>query len=419
MKACIINIGDELLIGQVINTNSSWMASQLNLAGIDVVHIECVADRQESILAALKRNSAIAQLILITGGLGPTKDDITKKTMSRFFGSPLVVNEQVLKDVISFFTDRGLEVSEVNRQQAEVPDKATVFQNKLGTAPGMLIKNEKSIYVSLPGVPHEMKELMTAHVIPWVKREFQLPNILHKTVLTQGIGESALAGIIAGWEEDLEKNHIRLAYLPQPGLVRLRLSAIAQKETGLEKLFSEKISELKQLIPAYFIAEANFGEELTLQEVVSRKLREMKASLSIAESCTGGHLSSLFVSIPGASDIFRGSAVVYHDEIKSGVLGVDPEIIKKEGAVSKECVEMLAKNALKIFGSDYSISVSGIAGPSGGSEQKPVGLVWVAVAGNNKLVSKKFRFGTDRQRNIVMAAQSALHFLLRFLKGIS
>jgi len=416
MTAEILTIGDEILIGQITNTNSVWIAQQLNLTGIKVLHMASVADDEAVIITAFDAALSRADFVFITGGLGPTKDDITKKTFAEYFETPLVLNEEVLANVSSFFNKRGKEVSEVNRQQALVPEGCFVIKNVHGTAPGMWMKKKNTVFISMPGVPYEMKAMVTDIVIPKIKKENTLPFIYHKTVLTQGVGESTLAEIISDWENNLSVKKIKLAYLPQPGIVRLRLSSSGTDFNLLKKNVEDEIEKLKLLIGKYIFGFEDYGEAaVTLQSIVSDLLRANKQTLSLAESCTGGYISSLITAIPGASDIFKGAIVPYTNTAKNELLNVDQKIFLTSGAVSRECVEQLAKNVLKKFKSDYSIAVSGIAGPTGGTIEKPVGLVWIAIANAEKTQSFKFIFGDNRQRNIIMTAQTSLNLLRKFI----
>ena len=416
MNAEILTIGDEILIGQITNTNSVWIAQQLNQIGVKVIHMSSVADDEAAIINAFNDALPRANFVFITGGLGPTKDDITKKTFAKYFNSELIINDDVLNDVSSFFIKRGKALSELNRNQALVPEGCTVFRNANGTAPAMWMQKQNTVFISMPGVPHEMKALMTDLILPKIKTENKLPHIYHKTVLTQGIGESALAELIENWEDNLASKNIKLAYLPQSGIVRLRLSTSGQNFKELENNVNSEIEKLKSIISKYIYGYENYGEETpTLEKIVSDLLRERKETLSLAESCTGGYVSSLFTAIPGASDIFKGSVVPYTNIAKHQLLKVEEAVFNTVGAVSKECVEQLAKNVLNKFNSNYSIAISGIAGPSGGTEEKPVGTVWVAVANSEKCLALKFQFGDNRQRNIVMTANAALNLLRKFI----
>lgn len=416
MKAEILTIGDEILIGQITNTNSVWIAQQLNLIGIKVVHMASVSDDKVAITKAFEAAEQRADFVFITGGLGPTKDDITKKIFADYFNTILQMDEKVLLHVRSFFEKRGKELSEVNRQQAMVPKGCFVIHNQNGTAPGMWMKKNNTVFISMPGVPYEMKGMMTEVILPKIISENKLPYIFHKTVLTQGIGESALAEIIESWEDNLVTKNIKLAYLPQPGIVRLRLSTFGENLNILKENVETEISGLKKIISKYIYGYEEYGKEpSTLEKMVSDLLREKQKTISLAESCTGGFISSLFTAIPGSSEIFKGAVVPYNNIAKNKLLQVDKTIFEKFGAVSKDCVIQMAEHAKIKFDSDYSISTSGIAGPTGGTAEKPVGTVWVAVSTPEKTIALKFIFGDDRLRNIQMTANAALNILRKLL----
>lgn len=416
MKAEILTIGDEILIGQIVNTNSVWIAQQLNLMGIAVVHMASVSDEEQAIVKAFDAALTRADIVFITGGLGPTKDDITKKVMASYFNTELVIDEEVLNDVSSFFIKRGREVGELNRMQALVPKGCTVIRNPNGTAPSMWLTKDSTIFISMPGVPYEMKAMMTESILPKIKSQFQLPFIYHKTVLTQGIGESNLAELIETWEDGLAKRNIKLAYLPQPGIVRLRLSSKGEDENVLRATIDEAIEELKKHVDQYIYGYELYGEETPgLEKIVTQLLQQKNETIALAESCTGGYVSSLFTNIAGVSSVFRGSIIPYSNEMKQALLKIDSTILETEGAVSKACVLEMAKQTLKLFNSDYALSISGIAGPGGGTEQKPVGYVWIAVASKTRQLAMSFQFGDNRQRNIVMTTHTALNLLRKFI----
>ncbi len=407
MKAEIITIGDELLIGQVIDTNSAFIATKLNEAGIYVHQITSVSDNREHIIEALGNAAQKADIILITGGLGPTNDDITKLTLCKYFNVGLKFDKEAYKDVEYMFKIRGREVTEVNRKQAELPENSVALRNKNGTAPGMWFDVNGKIYVSMPGVPYEMKALMEDEVIPKLQKQFTLPVIVHRNVLTIGIGESVLAEKIAAWEASLAQDNIKLAYLPSIGMVRLRLSTKGSDRVLLEKTVQKKITELQSLVGEFI-----FGyENDTLQEIVGKLLKERKQTIATAESCTGGYISHLITSIAGSSDYYVGSVITYSYEIKTLELNVNAEVLNKRGAVSQEVVEQMASEVRKKFKTDYSIAVSGIAGPGGGTPEKPVGTVWIAIATPQRVFSKKFQFANNRMRNIQMTANAALNLL--------
>jgi len=410
VQAEIITIGDEILIGQIVDTNSAWMGRELNKIGLRVKQISSVSDDPQHIRAALDEARGRADIILITGGLGPTNDDLTKNTLKDYFGMDWRMDEQVLEDVTGFFARFGRETTEVNRLQAQVPAGCVALRNRFGTAPGMWFEIGGKVFVSMPGVPHEMKGLMESEVLPRLKEKFKLPFICHSTILTQGIGESVLAEKIADWEKSLEALGIKLAYLPSPGMVRLRLSC-AGEEKKVRGEVDEKVKELQQLIPEFIFG---YGEE-TLPEVIGRLLMEKKQTLSTAESCTGGYAAHLITSVAGSSAYFLGSIIAYANEVKMQQLGVQKSTIEKYGAVSEEVAREMAEGVRQKLGTDYGLAFTGIAGPGGGSEEKPVGTVWIAVASAKGAVSKKFQFGDNRERNIQRAAVSGLGMLRKEL----
>ncbi len=416
MRAEILTIGDEILIGQITNTNSVWIAQKLNLMGIKVAHMASVSDDKDAILKAFNDAQQRSDFVFITGGLGPTKDDITKKLFAQYFNTILELDETVLAHVKSFFDKRGREMNEANRQQALIPKGCFVIHNQSGTAPGMWFKKENTVFISMPGVPYEMKEMMTNIILPKIKAENKLQFIYHKTVLTQGLGESFLAEKIEKWEDNLAAKNIKLAYLPQPGMVRLRLSTSGNDFDTIKKLVEKEIGILKILISEYVFGYEEYGEEPpTLEKIVSELLRERKKKIALAESCTGGYISSLFTGIAGSSDVFNGAIVPYHNNIKHELLQVDNSVFEQHGAVSKECVLQMAEHVKIKFHSDYSIATSGIAGPAGGTHEKPVGTVWIAVSSPENTLAMKFIFGDDRQRNIKMTANTALNMLRKMI----
>ncbi|MAX80983.1 MAG: competence/damage-inducible protein A [Crocinitomicaceae bacterium] len=407
MFAEIITIGDEILIGQIIDSNSAWIAQQLNLNGILVKQITSISDDKEHIVGALNDARQRADLIITTGGLGPTRDDITKNTLAAYFNTPLIMNEEVLEDIKELFKNRGRDLLDVNKFQAMVPEKCQAIRNKNGTAPAMWIEDEGKVFVSLPGVPYEMKAMMEEAILPKVKDYFKTPHFYHQTVLTQGIGESSLMGIISKWEDSLVEENIKLAYLPSPGIVRLRVSAIGDNETTIKEKVERKVGELKELIPEFV-----FGDNKeTLEEVLGRLLKQVGKTVATAESCTGGYIAHLITSISGSSTYFKGSVVSYANEIKEEVLGVSKENLEKYGAVSEAVVLQMAEGAKNKLQTDYAVATSGVAGPTGGSDEKPVGTVWVAVAGPNRTIAKKYTFGNSRERNIRMSALQAMSML--------
>lgn len=407
MIAEIISIGDELLIGQVVNTNASSMANLLNLHGIKVYQVTAISDSKEHIMSALEAATKRADIILITGGLGPTKDDITKATLCEYFNVKLRFDAEAFKDVEHVFKIRGREVTEINRKQAEVPENCIALRNKNGTAPGMWFDEKGKVYVSMPGVPYEMMGIMTDDVIPRLEKKFKMPVIMHKTVLTQGIGESMLAEKIEAWEDSLAADNIKLAYLPSPGMVRLRLSTSGKDAALLKQTIERKVKELIPLAESYI-----YGyDDDTLEGIVGKLLLQKGKTLGMAESCTGGYISHLITSVPGSSEYFKGSVISYANEIKMKMLGVKPETLEQHGAVSQQTIEEMVAGAAQQLNTDYSIAVSGIAGPGGGTPDKPVGTVWIAIKTPTKLFSKRFQFGDNRERNIRVTAITALNLL--------
>lgn len=416
MRAEILTIGDEILIGQIVNTNSVWIAQQLNLIGIAVTHMASVSDSDEAIQSAFDAAKNRADLVFITGGLGPTKDDITKKVMAAYFNTQLVMNEEVLGDVTAFFAKRGKELTDINRQQALVPASCKVIRNANGTAPGMWLQKDKTIFISMPGVPYEMKAMMTDTILPMIRSQFKLPFIYHKTVLTQGIGESYLAELIEKWEDGLSEKGIKLAYLPQPGMVRLRLSASGDNKAELQARIEQAVEGLKAYAESYIYGYEVYGQETpALEKMIHTLLKDSHKTLALAESCTGGYITSLFTAIPGVSEVLKGTTVPYCNEMKQALLGVPPEVLDRDGAVSEACVLEMARRTITLFDCDYALAVSGIAGPTGGTDEKPVGTVWMAVAGRQEQEAVQFRFGDNRQRNIQMSAQYALNYLRKFI----
>lgn len=406
----IINIGDEILIGQIVNTNGSWMAEQLNLSGFSVVHMTTISDTAEAISEALNQAAMRADIIILTGGLGPTKDDITKQTLADYFQADLVRDPTVLEKIEAFFASRKQTLTETNRKQADIPSNCTPLSNPYGTAPGMWFEENGKIYASMPGVPVEMKHLMSQEIIPRLKEKFQPGHIIHKTIMTHGLGESHLSDKIKEWEENLP-SHIKIAYLPRPGIVRLRLSAAGHDKKQLENDVSEAVRQLASLIP-----ELVFGyDDITLEEVVGQLLKSKEKSIATAESCTGGAIAARITRISGSSSYFLGSVVAYANDIKENHLGVEKQSLNDYGAVSKPVVKQMAEWIKRKFNTDYSVATSGIAGPTGGTKEKPVGTVWIAVATPEETVARVFHFGSNRQRNTELSVLSALNMLRKEL----
>ena len=407
----IITIGDELLIGQVIDTNSAWMAQELNKAGFRVKRRVAIGDERPDILKALDEESAGTDIVLITGGLGPTADDITKPVLCEYFNTTLVINKDALENVQHIFVkilQRPL--IERNLKQAEVPASCRVIQNKRGTAPGMLFEKNGKIFVSMPGVPHEMKGMMTDEVIPYLRTRFGTNFISHRTLLTAGVGESTLADHIEDFESALP-SEIKLAYLPNYGMVRLRLTAIADQAGELESQLDLLFSDMKSRVSEWMVTD----EDISLQEVLGKILTGRKQTLSTAESCTGGYVAQLITSIPGSSAYFRGSVIAYDNSIKKKMLGVDPVILSTHGAVSEETVRAMVSGAITNLETDFAIATSGIMGPGGGSEKKPVGTVWIAAGNAREIITQKLWFRFDRQRNTELTAANVLNLLRRFI----
>jgi len=408
--ASIITIGDELLIGQVIDTNSAWMATELNKAGIWVRRRVAIGDAREEIIHALNEERNIADIILITGGLGPTADDITKPVLCEYFGGKLVVDEGALQNVQQIFARFNRPMLATNLKQAEVPDTCTVIDNKRGTAPGMWFEKEGKIYVSMPGVPHEMKGMMTDYVIPRLSGYYKMPFIVSRTLLTAGIGESFLSELIKNFEKDLPSS-LKLAYLPNYGMVRLRLTGIGDKKEEIETTLQQQFGLLKTLVAEYLVTD----QDDAMHIVVSKLLKQQHKTLCTAESCTGGYIAHLLTAEPGASQFFTGSVVCYSNKIKEEVLGVSRQTLETTGAVSEETVRQMVKGALALLKADYAVAVSGIMGPDGGSADKPVGLVWVAIGNIEKTITQQFNFRFDRGRNIELTSNNALNLLRKFI----
>lgn len=408
MFAEIITIGDEILIGQVIDTNSAWIGQQLNDIGIRISHITSISDTKEAICEALDIAKKRADVVFITGGLGPTKDDITKITLAEYFDKNLVFHDSVMQNVKSLFAARNITMPEVNKNQAMLPEGIKVLFNENGTAPGMWFEEKgMPIVVSMPGVPFEMKSLMLNHVLPLLCEKFDTPTVLHETILTMGIGESSLMEIIDDWEESLEKDQLKLAYLPSSGSVRLRISGVDRDEDRLREKLERKKKELIKLIPEWV-----YGfETQKIEEIIGQLLEENDRTLSSAESCTGGFIAHLVTSIPGCSTYYQGSVISYSNDVKINQLGVEKDVLLQHGAVSEEVVRQMAEGVRRMLRTDYAVATSGIAGPDGGSLEKPVGTVWIAVAGPNRTISKLHHFGNHRENNIRRASLTVLNDL--------
>ena len=405
-RAELLTIGDEILYGQIVDTNSQWMSVELDKVGIRVIRKTTVGDSEDDILTAFAEAEKRADVILITGGLGPTSDDLTKPLLAKYFKCDLKINEEALAEVTEFFKSRGRELTELNRMQAALPTACEKITNPVGTAPGMWFDSGEKVFMSMPGVPHEMKKMMTEHVIPRLARKYQLPVIHHKIIRTIGVGESFLAEKIAPWEKSLP-SHIKLAYLPNLGEVNLRLTGFGDSVAELEKETNALTESLKPLAGEYIYG---YGQT-SIQEVIGNTLREKKLTLSIAESCTGGYLSHLITSVPGSSEYFLGSMIPYAYEIKMRQLGVKPETLEKYGAVSEPTINEMANVVRARFNTDIGVATSGIAGPGGETPDKPVGTVWIAYSDKHHTVTKKLQLSKDRMINIRMASVAVLNLI--------
>ena len=406
MKAAIITIGDEILIGQTIDTNSAWIGAELSKSGFDVFRITSVHDRREDILYALGEVSGKADLVLITGGLGPTSDDITKPVLCEFFDTRLVMNEDVLKMIEEMMGRRKNPMNDNNRRQAYVPESCRVLKNEKGTAPGMWFEKNGTIFISMPGVPSEMKYIMSEHVIPELNKRFTSQVILHRNIMTYGTFEAKLAEILIPFEKELPAN-IRLAYLPSSGVIKLRLTGIGNDHDMLMEIMSASVEALYRIIPEFIYGE----NEDPLEKVVGDLLKENKQTICTAESCTGGEIAHLITSIPGSSLYYKGSVIAYANSVKTRILNIPEELILKHGAVSEEVISYMAIETRRLLDTDYCIATSGIAGPEGGSESKPVGTLWMAVSSDKGLVTEKRVFGIDRITNIKRFSLAAINLL--------
>ncbi|WP_282786973.1 CinA family nicotinamide mononucleotide deamidase-related protein [Flavobacterium croceum] len=416
MKAAIVTIGDEILIGQIVDTNSGFIAKALDKIGVQTHEMLSISDDKQHILSTFSKLQNKVDLVLITGGLGPTKDDITKKTFCEYFDDTLIENREVLAHVthlIENFFKRP--INQMNRDQALVPSKCQVLFNKVGTAPGMWMQKENTIYVSLPGVPYEMKYLVEEVIVPKLVTEYKRPYILHKTILTYGQGESLVAERIEAWENNLP-SFIKLAYLPAPGRVRLRLTARGENAQILEDEIACQVQALSQIIGDIIVG---YDENETLEVVVGKLLNKTNKTLALAESCTGGKISELVTSVAGSSSYFKGSVVSYATETKIKILGVLPEIIETHSVVSAAVAEQMALGAQKLFQTDYAIATTGNAGPTAGETNEKVGTVYIAIATPNGCISEKFELGEPREKVINRASNKGLEMLQKeILKNI-
>ena len=410
MKAAIITIGDEILIGQIVDTNSGFIAKSLDKIGIEICEMISISDNKNHILETFAKLQNQVDLVLITGGLGPTKDDITKHTFCEYFEDQLIRNEEVEKHVIELIEKAmNRPASQMNKDQALVPSKCTVLHNAVGTAPGMWIKKENTVYISLPGVPYEMKYIIENGIIPKIVKEYKRPYIIHKTIMTYGQGESLVAERIEDWENSLPE-FIKLAYLPSPGRVRLRLSARGIDKEFLEQKINENVLSLTQLIGDIIVG---YEEDETIEVILGRLLTSKKATLATAESCTGGKIAQMITSVPGASNYFKGSVVSYATETKISVLGISSELIKEHSVVSFEVAKEMALNCRSIFNTDYAIATTGNAGPTKGNSEAEIGTVFIAIATPNEVFVEEFNFGQPREKVIDRAVNKALEWLYK------
>ncbi len=400
-KVEIITIGDEILIGQIVDTNSAFMAQALSKEGFVVTRIFSVGDCEEDIVDAVRSAFDRADVVLLTGGIGPTKDDITKHTLCKIFDTELVFSPAVLENIEQIFAHRTLAMNELTRAQAFVPKSAAVIQNRAGTAPITWFEHTGKVLVSMPGVPYEM-EFAMGEILPRLHRHFHTPTVIHHTLLVVGFPESALAMKIADWENALPP-FIKLAYLPAPGIVKLRLSGILEDKIILQKNINEQTAKLHELLGEAIVAD----EDIAFEVLIGNLLKANSLTLATAESCTGGNIAHRLTSVAGSSAYFKGSVVSYANEVKQNVLGVSADSLQDFGAVSQTVVEQMALNARRLLGSDIAVATSGVAGPDGGTTEKPVGTVWIAVCRGERLISRRFQFGGNRLRNIEMATLNA------------
>lgn len=411
MRALIVSIGDELLIGQTVNTNAAWMGEQLSVFGIQVGEVITISDNERDIKKALQKGiDEDFQLVLLTGGLGPTRDDITKKTIADFFDQKLIHNEEVLQNVKVLFNAYGREVRQVNLDQALVPEHCTVLMNKAGTAPGMWLNKGGVVFVSMPGVPKEMRYLMEKCILPKLQEEYELPVLVNRTMLTQGIGESEIAERIEHIENALPK-HIKLAYLPSAGMVKLRLSG---KGADKEVLAAEIEKEFDKIYP--FVENHFFGwDRDTIEGNIVTLLSNSNRTIATAESFTGGNIGAVITAVPGASEVYKGGIIAYTNEVKESVLGVLKEDLEQYTAVSESVIVQMAKGVKEKFNSDYGIATSGIAGPTGGSEENPVGTVWIAIANDAGVWRERFQLGKGRSSIVLRGTRMALNSLRKII----
>jgi nicotinamide-nucleotide amidase len=414
MKIHLVTIGDEILIGQIIDTNSAWMAQQLNLIGASIIGITSISDEKEQIKEVLQRTLQEADAVLLTGGLGPTRDDMTKQALADFLGVELFLHEPTYERILRFFEKLGRPVTEAHRLQSFMPEGVQIMHNKMGTAPGMWFQHNDKVIVSMPGVPYEMKYLMENEVIPALVKAFPSLPVAHRTLLTAGEGESRIAERIRSIEDELPA-HIKLAYLPNLGQVRLRLSGKYPDKKQLDESLDHYAEKIRSTIP-----ELIFGvENDRLQAAIGRMLKEKGMTISTAESCTGGYLAHLITSVAGASEYFTGSIIAYDNKVKMEQLGVKADTLAEHGAVSEQTVREMAAGSVHLLGTDIAVAISGIAGPGGGTPEKPVGTIWIAVGNNENMKTQLLHAGKDRQKNIEYTASRALNFIRQYLISLT
>lgn len=413
IQAEILTIGDEILYGQITDTNSQWISEQLTSIGIKVIRKTSVGDEGSEMVKAIQEAEIRADLIIITGGLGPTSDDLTKPVLTQYFNTRLVLHEEALKDLTAFFERRGRELTEINRQQAYIPASCEIIRNFYGTAPGMWFERNGKILISMPGVPYEMKAMITEQLIPKIRSFFNPPVIIHKMIRTSGIGESFLAEKIKSWEDGLP-SFIKLAYLPSLEGVRLRLTAITdkKKETETDNVLEKEKEKLREIIEDYIYG---YGEE-NHEQALGKLLMKHKLTVGAAESCTGGLISATITSVPGSSEYFKGGIVSYDNEVKINVLGVKKETLAEHGAVSEATVLQMVEGVQKILKTDIAVATTGIAGPGGGSAEKPVGTIWIAVRIKNKTQTKKLQLGNIRENNMKMTTYAVFNLIRETLQ---
>ena len=402
----VVTIGDEILYGQTLDTNTQWIGQQLHEAGIRIKRKLSIPDERESIIQVLEEASHRSDIVLITGGLGPTKDDITKYTLAAYFDTKLVRNEEALEHIKALFSSRGRQITPTNEKQADLPEACTMIRNRMGTAPAMWFEKEGVIFVSMPGVPYEMQCIMEEEVIPRLQTHFELPTIMHQMIQTVGIGESWLSDKIADWEEQLPP-HIRLAYLPSFGKVKLRLTASGDQKNELLADLHTQTQALLPLIQKFVFAVG----DISLEEAIGKMLLQQQKTVALAESCSGGFVAHSLTSIPGSSAYFQGAMVPYHNELKENVLGVRHDTLVQHGAVSEQTVVEMAEQVRQKMHADFGLASSGVAGPGGGSDEKPVGTVWIAVASGVHTETQKLMLTKDRLLNIKLTAVGLLNLL--------